>query len=132
MDFEHHASGVRHLPEIEAWGKLRSKAVGRLAVDGPDIYPVNFLVDDNHVLYIRTSDGTKIQTIRDHPLVAFEADEVGPHPWSVVVKGNAEVIDDPAEIAALGNLAFWSWAPKETDVVILMRSGAITGREFQH
>jgi nitroimidazol reductase NimA-like FMN-containing flavoprotein (pyridoxamine 5'-phosphate oxidase superfamily) len=132
MEFEHHASSVRHVPEIEAWGKLRSKAVGRLAVDGPDIFPVNFLVTDDKLLFIRTSAGTKIQVLREHDLVAFETDDLGPHPWSVVVKGKAQVIDDAAEIEALGNLAFWSWAPVTTDIIVRVTPTEITGREFHH
>lgn len=132
MEFEKHASGVRSLPELEAWGRLRSKAVGRLAIDGPDIFPVNFLASEQREIFIRTSDGTKVSTLREHPQVAFETDDLGPHPWSVVVKGTADVIDDPEEIASLGTLAFWSWAPRDTDVIVRIRPSEITGRQFKH
>jgi len=132
VEFEKHASGVRTLPELEAWSRLRSKAVGRLAVAGPDIFPVNYLVSDHHEIFIRTSDGTKVATMREHPRIAFETDDLGPHPWSVVVKGTADVIDDPDEIATLGELAFWSWAPRDTDVIVRINAVEVTGRQFQH
>lgn len=131
VEFEKHASGVRTLPELESWSRLRSKAVARLAITGPDIFPVNFLVAD-HEVFIRTSDGTKADTLREHPQVALETDDLGPHPWSVVVKGVADVIDDPDEIASLGELAFWSWAPRDTDVIVRIRPTEITGRQFTH
>ena len=77
----------------EAWTILRTATVGRLAVvggDGPEIFPVNFVVDHGSVVF-RTAAGSKLAMARGHR-VAFEADgytETTREAWSVVLKGMA-------------------------------------------
>lgn len=70
---------------------LRRNHVGRLAFtfrDRVDIEPISYVFADEW-LYGRTSPGTKVATVKHHPWVAFEVDEIeGRFDWrSVVVHG---------------------------------------------
>lgn len=79
------------LSDAEARDLLQRNHLGRLAFAHRarvDIEPISY-VKDGDWLYFRTSPGTKLTTVRRHPWVAFEVDEVhGMHHWdSVVVRG---------------------------------------------
>lgn len=76
---------------------LTRNHVGRLAFtfkERVDIEPISYVFDDGW-LYLRTSPGTKLTTVRHHPWVAFEVDEVKSQvEWrSVVVHGTIYFID---------------------------------------
>jgi len=71
--------------------------VGRLAFtfhDRVDIEPISYVCADEW-LYMRTSHGTKLDTVQHHPWVAFEVDEIHGHfDWkSVVVRGTIYFMD---------------------------------------
>jgi uncharacterized protein len=97
-----------HQPEFfepsrdEAVALLARHHVGRLAFtfhDRVDIEPISYIYSDGWV-YGRTAHGTKLTTVRHHPWVAFEVDEVeGQFDWrSVVVHGTLYFLqDDGAE-----------------------------------
>src|SRR4051794_23611303 len=75
----------------EAAELLDRNHVGRLAFtfhDRVDIEPISYVRDDRYV-YARTSPGTKLTTVKHHPWVAFQVDEVeGRYDWkSVTVRG---------------------------------------------
>jgi uncharacterized protein len=79
------------LPRQECVELLRRSHVGRLAFtfhDRVDIEPISYVYSEDW-LYGRTSPGTKLATVRHHPWVAFEVDEVEGHfDWrSVVIHG---------------------------------------------
>ena len=79
------------LPPRECVALLRRSHVGRIAFtfhDRVDIEPISYVFADQW-LYGRTSPGTKLATVRHHPWVAFEVDEIeGRFDWrSVVVHG---------------------------------------------
>jgi nitroimidazol reductase NimA-like FMN-containing flavoprotein (pyridoxamine 5'-phosphate oxidase superfamily) len=81
-------SDLSHHDSVEL---LRRNHVGRLAFtfhDRVDIEPISYAFADEW-LYGRTSPGTKLATVRHHPWIAFEVDEVeGRFDWrSVVVHG---------------------------------------------
>lgn len=86
----------RELSREECLDVLRRNLYGRIAFtlhDRVDVEPVHYVYDGDW-LYIRTSKGTKVATLRRGPWVAFEVDEVrGPFDWtSVVVKGTVYFI----------------------------------------
>ena len=93
---------VRHptfsdLPRDETFALLERNHVGRLAFtfhDRVDIEPISYVFANDWV-YARTSEGTKLSTIRHHPWVAFEVDEVTSRvDWrSVVVRGTIYFLD---------------------------------------
>ena len=121
------------LDSSEAWARLRGRSYGRLAVSGsgqPDIFPINFLADETRIL-IRTEEGTKVERIDANPLVALEVDDAsGESAWSVVVKGSAHRVTDPAELDSARRAPLWAWAPEPKDVFLLVRPTEITGRMF--
>ena len=76
---------------------LRRNSVGRLAFsfhDRVDIEPLSYVFADDW-LYGRTSPGTKLATVRHHPWIAFEVDEIeGRFDWrSVVVHGGMYLLE---------------------------------------
>lgn len=121
------------LEEEDAWARLRSKSVGRLAVshDGqPDIFPVNFLATGPHIV-IRTEPGTKLDRIEANHLVAFEADDVSAdRAWSVVVKGTASRLQDAAAVESAKRSPLWAYAPGPKDVFIRIEPTEVSGRLF--
>jgi len=85
------------LPEGEAIALLKRNHVGRLAFsfhDRVDVEPISYVYDDGFI-YGRTSPGTKLTTVKHHPWVAFQVDEIeGRYDWrSVTVRGTLYFLD---------------------------------------
>jgi nitroimidazol reductase NimA-like FMN-containing flavoprotein (pyridoxamine 5'-phosphate oxidase superfamily) len=79
---------------------LKRNQTGRIAFtfhDRVDIEPISYVYHEDW-LYFRTSEGTKLDTVRHHPWVAFEVDEVRSHfDWeSVVVRGTIYFLNPDA------------------------------------
>lgn len=92
------APTFRDLDQQEARDLLARNHVGRLAYsfhDRVDIEPISYVFADD-AIYIRTSLGSKLETLAHSPWVAFEVDEVhGMFEWrSVVVHGTVYVLTD--------------------------------------
>ncbi len=117
----------------EAWALLRTATVGRLAVvgsDGPEIFPVNFVVDHGSVVF-RTAAGSKLAMARGHR-VAFEADgytETTREAWSVVLKGVAREVVEMYEALDALELGTMAWHPSSKPYILRVE-GEITGRRF--
>jgi nitroimidazol reductase NimA-like FMN-containing flavoprotein (pyridoxamine 5'-phosphate oxidase superfamily) len=95
---------------------LGSVPVGRVGVtiDAlPAVLPVNFVVWNGAIVF-RTVAGTKLDAAAANEVVAFEADAYGtadrPGGWSVLVRGIAREVTDPAELAEVAALPLDSWA----------------------
>jgi uncharacterized protein len=91
---------IHGLTREECYEILRRHTYGRIAfaLHGRiDIEPIHYVLDGEW-LYLRTSVGTKVRTLRHGPWVAFEVDEVrDTFDWtSVVVKGTVYFIPDEA------------------------------------
>ena len=112
------ASGAcwQELSKSECFGLLAQEHLGRVAfVDdlGPTVVPVNFVLD-RHMVVFRTDEGTKLNAACRGSRVAFEidgADEVARTGWSVVIRGEATEVTDPAELARLRKLPLYPLAP---------------------
>lgn len=123
------------VPAAECWRLLEGVEVGRLgvAVGGEvDIYPVNFAVDAGTIVF-RTAEGTKLVEVVLAHKVAFEADGYDPGTgvaWSVVVKGEGELLDRFEDIYHAQELALvpWNTTPKERFVRIVPTT--VSGRRF--
>lgn len=80
--------------------------VGRVALctpAGPQIYPVNFVLDRGNIVF-RTAAYSFFGTYVHDRAVAFEVDHLDYQDesgWSVVATGVAETVSDPDEIAEL-------------------------------
>ena len=88
---------VRELTVGECRSFLATRSTGRIAFslhDRVDVQPFNY-VSDGDWIFGRTSEGSKLTTLRENPWCAFETDEVrGLLDWtSVVVKGTFSVLD---------------------------------------
>jgi nitroimidazol reductase NimA-like FMN-containing flavoprotein (pyridoxamine 5'-phosphate oxidase superfamily) len=91
------APRIHELNRAECIGILERNNVGRIAFsfhDRVDLEPVHYVYADGW-LHGRTSPGTKLATLRHHPWVAFEVDEVQAlHDWqSVIVHGVVHIPD---------------------------------------
>jgi nitroimidazol reductase NimA-like FMN-containing flavoprotein (pyridoxamine 5'-phosphate oxidase superfamily) len=127
-------NGVEELDAEECWRLLTLSKVGRLAVLGhdghPDVMPLNHLAHDGS-LYFRTAPGGKLQSIEQHPEVAFEIDgQDARRRWSVVVRGSARRLTDPAEIEASGIAQLMSWSPTKKEEFVRVDPSTVSGRRF--
>ena len=91
------APTIRELTRAECDALLERNLVGRIAFtfrDRVDIEPVHYVYAKGW-LHGRTSLGTKLATLRHHPWIAFEVDEIqGLYDWrSVIVHGAVHLPD---------------------------------------
>jgi uncharacterized protein len=131
------ASGVgwQELSKSECFGLLARERVGRVAfVDdlGPIVLPVNFVLD-RHTVVFRTDGGTKLDTAVRGRRVAFEidgTDEAARTGWSVLVRGEAVEVTDPAELTRLRQLPLHPWAPGAKTHYVRILPSVLTGRRI--
>jgi nitroimidazol reductase NimA-like FMN-containing flavoprotein (pyridoxamine 5'-phosphate oxidase superfamily) len=123
------------LTPTQCWDELRQAEVGRVAVlvDGrPEIYPVNFVVDDETIVF-RTDPGGKLYGLLQHPATSFEVDGLDPTQrtgWSVLVKGSASEIRGGPEMSQATALDLRFWAHGEKSRWLRIRPDEVTGRRI--
>ena len=115
---------------------LRTEAVGRIAVmvdDHPEIFPVNYAVDERGDIFFRMDSGTKLNAAATAPTISFEIDgfdedrELG---WSVLAVGPARWLGRPQDIAKVRELPLKPWAAGEKANVVRLSPTKITGRQI--
>jgi nitroimidazol reductase NimA-like FMN-containing flavoprotein (pyridoxamine 5'-phosphate oxidase superfamily) len=145
--------GVRHGPTIgtmtnqkkapaaevldpkDCWNLLAELSVGRLAVTAnghPDVFPVNYKVDGESLIF-RTGSGTKREALDADPVVAFEVDKVSAEfglAWSIVIKGRAQKTEFPSEALNSFTRALFPWQGTSKDSLIRIIPESISGRRF--
>lgn len=125
---------VKNLTEQESRERLGALTLGRIVVrrsDDIEIFPVNYVMDEKN-LYFRTAEGNKLFTISLNHDVLFEVDNVDDTTaWSVVVRGNAELVRDGEEIQHVDSLDLKPWIPTLKYNYVRITPDEITGREFQ-
>ena len=125
----------QELTRSECFDLLARELMGRLAfVDerGPIVLPVNFVLD-RHMVVFRAEEGAKLDAASRGSRVAFEVDgiEAATHTgWSVVVRGEAVEVTDPAELARLRELPLYPWAPGAKDRYVRILPATLTGRRI--
>lgn len=88
----------------ECLARLLEESVGRVALctpNGPQILPVNYVVDDDAIVF-RTSPYTVLGTHGRGAQLAFEVDHLDHEArtgWSVVAVGRAAVVDNAVDVA---------------------------------
>lgn len=122
------------LTRQECLDLITDGGVGRVAFcapSGPQIYPVNFVLDHGGIVF-RTAAYSSLGTfVHDQP-VAFEVDELDHEQasgWSVVATGVARSVSDPdaiAELAARGKPA--PWAAGARNLYLRIEPHTISGR----
>lgn len=108
--------------------------VGRIALPGPrpNIFPVNFAIDGKSIVF-RTDPGSKFHAAVEDSYVAFEVDWVEPSwqlGWSVVVRGQTHVIDDPEERARARRLPLMPWAAGDKEHFVKIECELVSGRRL--
>jgi nitroimidazol reductase NimA-like FMN-containing flavoprotein (pyridoxamine 5'-phosphate oxidase superfamily) len=125
----------RELTRSECFELLAREHLGRVAVvddRGPVVVPVNFVLD-RHVVVFRTDEGTKLDVASRGGRVAFEvdgSDAVAHTGWSVLIRGEAVEVTDPAELARLRKLPLTPWAPGPKARYVRILPAALTGRRI--
>mgnify|MGYP002722704674 CR=1 FL=1 len=128
---------VQYLDESESREKLASAQLGRVVVrrsDDMDIFPVNFVIDDRGDIYFRSAEGNKLFTINLNHDVLFEVDNVDKEAnraWSVVVRGNAELLQHADEIEYADSLNVRPWLPTLKYNYVKITASEFSGRAFQ-
>ena len=109
--------------------------VGRLGivVDGrPIVLPVNYIFDADSVVFC-TASGTKLNAVVSRADVAFEVDDSSPlhhSGWSVLLRGHAEVITDPQQVARLREGPLRPWAKGARANWVRISLDEISGRRI--
>jgi nitroimidazol reductase NimA-like FMN-containing flavoprotein (pyridoxamine 5'-phosphate oxidase superfamily) len=126
---------MEHLSTESCWELLRTTPVGRVVVmvDGaPEVYPVNFAVDDRSVAF-RTAPGSKLRGLERFPTTCFEADVIDPDDrsgWSVMLKGRAVDVVHADDVQRLGALPLTLWTAGTKDHWVRIRPSEVTGRRI--
>jgi len=129
-------TGMEVLSAIGCDRHLRTESIGRVAVmvDGhPEIFPVNYAVDERGDIFFRSDPGSKLSAVATAPTIAFEIDgideerELG---WSVLVVGPARWLAAPEQIAKVRVLPLKPWAAGEKANVVRITPTKITGRRI--
>ena len=128
-------TGIEVIERSECLELLRSTDTGRVAVvdaGQPVIFPVNYAMDDELIVF-RTAEGTKLDaTLRGEP-VSFEIDQTDRHTrtgWSVIVTGWARVVTTPSLIAHLEQLDLRPWSTHRKDNWVAVHPERISGRRI--
>lgn len=128
------SDAVTNLSETECWELLATQKLGRLGtsvVNEPEIFPVNFVVDDRTILF-RTAGGSKLLELTINNKVAFEVDDHDDEEgWSVLIRGVADPLEHSTDIAAAERLGLQPWIPTIKRVFVRIRPHVITGRRFK-
>jgi uncharacterized protein len=125
----------QELTKSECFELLAHEHLGRVAVvddRGPVVFPVNFVLD-RHMMVFRTGDGSKLDAAVRGSRVAFEVDgtdAVAHTGWSVLVRGEAVEVTDPAELARLRRLPLRPWAPGAKHHYVRILPAVLTGRRI--
>lgn len=126
--------GFRELDREECLRLLAKAPVGRIVHTRqalPAVLPVNFGLDSDGTVLVRTSAASELARAIDGAVVAFEADEADATTrsgWSVVVTGRASVVTDPAEHERLTRTGPRSWVTAPREAFVRIAAELVTGR----
>lgn len=128
------AGPVSVLSLERCWELIAEQEIGRLGtcVDRvPDIAPVNFVVDDQTIVF-RTAEGSKLFALTINDNVAFEVDGWNTTGgWSVVLHGTAAQITEYEDVMAAEALPLQPWVPTVKLHYVRITPEALTGRLFR-
>lgn len=99
----------------------------------PDILPVNYALDGRSLVF-RTAPGKKLAAVGRQERVVFEVDDVDPdwsRGWSVVLRGFAEHVTDPDDVARLDELPLHPWDPAPKTDYVSITTHVVSGREIR-
>jgi len=127
------SQAITVLTEDQCWELLSGINLGRLVTDvegRPDIFPVNFAVQNRTVLF-RTAEGTKLVSTVVNDQVLFEADDhTDTEAWSVIVRGTARTLSTFAEIEEAEAAGLRPWIATTKPHYVRITPHDISGRRF--
>ena len=129
-------TGLEVMPLVGCERHLKTETTGRVAVmvDGhPEIFPVNYAVDESGAIFFRTDRGTKLDAVAASPSIAFEIDGLDEERrlgWSVLVLGPARRLATPSEIAHAKTLSLEPWAAGEKAHIVRLSPTHVSGRRI--
>jgi len=97
------------------------------------ILPVNYMFDRDSVVFC-TAGGTKLNSVANRVDVAFEVDDssaLHQSGWSVVLRGQAEVITDPEQLERLRDGPLRPWASGARANWVRISLDEISGRRIR-
>ena len=125
----------QELTRSECFGLLASQHLGRVVlIDelGPAAFPVNYVVD-GHTLLFRTDEGSKLDAALRAARVAFQIDGVDDASrtgWSVLVRAEAVEVINSDDLARVGELPLYPWAPGAKTHYVRLLPALLTGRRI--
>ncbi|GAA4147367.1 MULTISPECIES: pyridoxamine 5'-phosphate oxidase family protein [Actinomadura] len=128
--------GLQVIGTRECLDLMRSVPIGRIVFTDralPAIQPVNFVLDADDSVIIRTVPGSKLAAATRGAIVAFEADdfdEASRTGWSVTLIGPARAVTSPAERDRLARLPLTPWSPGMRDHFIRVTARQVSGRRI--
>ncbi len=126
---------MEHLSPRTCWELVSGAAVGRVGVlvdSAPEIYPINYAVDGETIVF-RTDPGTKLRAVDRSPSVCFEVDQVDPEDrsgWSVLIKGRATELTSAADLLTASELPLHFWTSGDKSRWVRIVPAEITGRRI--
>lgn len=133
--YEENGSSFELLGEEECRILLETRRVGRVAVSVgaiPAVFPVNYAVVDGAVHFL-TAAGTKLAAAVRGSVVAFEVDEIDETDhtgWSVLVVGEAHVVEGAESGPLLGPGGPQPWAPGARHHLVRIGTEFVSGRRI--
>jgi nitroimidazol reductase NimA-like FMN-containing flavoprotein (pyridoxamine 5'-phosphate oxidase superfamily) len=125
--------GVVALDESACWERLGGQQLGRIVTrvgDAIDIFPVNFVVDEQSILF-RTAEGSKLFELTVDDRVLFEVDDhTDTDAWSVIMRGRASRLESSADVARADTLGLAPWIPTLKYNYVRVTPTAVSGRAF--
>lgn len=128
--------GLDVVGEADAWDLVRGRELGRLAVciaGVPEVFPVNYRLDTDGAVVVRTAPGLKLAGAVLGGEVAFEVDQIdeAAHTgWSVVIHGRAsEVAGTEARLHA-DDLGVDPWVASPRHRYLRVAPDRISGRRI--
>ena len=132
---ENQGTEMTVLSEDDSWQLLASADVVRIAVavaGDVEVFPINSVVDGRTVVF-RTAEGTKLAAVAVSGSVTIEADGCDVRTrqaWSVVLKGNAELLENFTDIYQAEKLPLTAWHPGHKGRWVRVHPREIHGRRF--
>ena len=130
-------SHLEALSREECILRLQAHGIGRVSVvraGRPAIYPVNYIVDGESVVF-RTGRGSDLYKATFEAPAALEidgTDAIYHEGWSVLVVGRASHVHDPLEIVRLSAARLTAWAGARRDCFVKIALEEVTGRHIHH
>lgn len=130
--------GLEEMTREQCLEMLDSVHVGRIGATvefRPFIFPVNFRLHGNKIM-IRSVPGTKLDAALSGQVVAFEVDgfsQDGSSGWSVLVRGSANEVTDPEELAKADKIPIHNYAfDEQPKRIVLISTTGMSGRHYDH